>query len=367
MTTDQELQSPPSLGTGPVNIGPNGVLDLHGCPLTIAYLKTIGARRRVAKVNGMIEDLSTGTGVTVLTVDSGAYGGNIDGSIRLVKAGAGNLDLGWMELGLTAGTNSTFTGGTEIDGTGEVVLESSEFSVTVNNQTTNYNGPLGGSGASLVVNSGTLDLNGFGLTVGTLDGSEAGAVITSYVSGTATLTVGSYYPSLFAGKIEDGNTGEGELVGLVVDGQGAVTLTGDNTYTGGTSVNDSWLQVGDGTSTVAQITGPVYVNTQNGLIFDVAASSGTFTGMTFDGAILASDDSSNPNPPAAIELTGSVLKTGPGNLLLHGSYGLLNSSYAGAMRVDEGTLTLGDSGGVGPEHRADHRRRGQRAGRLRDS
>ena len=109
---DTKLDAPAALGGGPVGIGLDGTLDL-GCPLTIPSIATLGTPG-TASTNGTIKDTSTSNAVTVLTIAGGSYAGEIEGSIRLVKIGPGELDLGEPT------TNSTFTG-TELDG-GEIVL-----------------------------------------------------------------------------------------------------------------------------------------------------------------------------------------------------------------------------------------------------
>ena len=357
MTKDATLHAPARLGSGPVTV--YGTLDLNGQPLTLTSLSGYGTVEDTG--SDFQGPLDVGA-VTVLTLDIPSsftasspddFAGRISdfsypygNSIRLVKTGAGTLTL---DVG------GSYTGGTELDG-GEIALGTTSAT-------------LGGSESSLVVNAGTLDLNGDSLSVGTLDGSGADAVITdgSSVSGTTMLTVGyAYYlgaaigtastdPCLFAGKIEDGPH---KTLALAYQGFGVVTLTGDNTYTGGTYIDSGWLQVGDGASDSesAQIAGPVFVNTQDGLTFDVAPGEDE----TFAGAILASQSPLNPSPPPLDEAglieygTGSVLKTGLGSLLLTGDtieYGGIpcaGNTYPGAMRVEEGTLTLGDSTALAP-------------------
>jgi autotransporter-associated beta strand protein len=90
----------------------------------------------------------------------------------------------------------------------------------------------------LAVNGGTLDLKGFGLTVGTLSGS-AGGVIRSGTAGAVTFTAGSASNSSFAGLIENGNG----TVAFTKAGSGSLTLTAANTYTGLTTVSDGSLVV----------------------------------------------------------------------------------------------------------------------------
>ena len=44
------------------------------------------------------------------------------------------------------------------------------------------------------------------------------------------------------------------------DGSGTLTLTGDNSYSGGTTIDGGVLQIGDGTSSAGSLPGNVVVN-----------------------------------------------------------------------------------------------------------
>ena len=92
---DTKLDAPAALGGGPVGIGLDGTLDL-GCPLTIPSIATLGTPG-TASTNGTIKDTSTSNAVTVLTIAGGSYAGEIEGLIRLVKIGPGELDSRWTD------------------------------------------------------------------------------------------------------------------------------------------------------------------------------------------------------------------------------------------------------------------------------
>ena len=125
------------------------------------------------------------TGVTLLTIDNStddtftgsirdSYSSqNLDaGSIRLVKTGSGTLTLG-----RPPDTDSTFSGGTELDA-GTIVLGSAVA--------------FGVNSPSLVVNGGELDLNGNSIEIGALDGIGGTITDKSSGSGKTTITVSMY-------------------------------------------------------------------------------------------------------------------------------------------------------------------------------
>ena len=313
-----------------------GTLDLNGSSITVGGLTG----------SGTITDTSSNIGVNQLTADLPAgvtdvFGGSIkdaynfgsssNASLRLLKTGGGELDLGGANCG------SDFSGGVELDA-GTIALES--------------NNALGGLGdynppSALVVNAGTLDLNGQLLVVSSLNGS--GGTITDNsndgnVGGFTVLQIQTYdngtqgtatAPSVFGGTIEDGPSAR-----IVLYLNGDLTLTGQNTYAGGTRVDSGWLQIGDGV-TDGWITGAIDLHSQNSLIFNVAAD----TQEAFDGIIYWGGDNGT---------TGSVLKTGLGTLTMtydqnfssndNNDAGVVpdnGNGYPGATTVEYGTLFLG--------------------------
>ena len=80
---------------------------------------------------------------------------------------------------------------------------------------------LGANGNSLTVNGGILDLHGISPTLGTLSGT--GGMITTTAS--AALYTSSTAASTFAGTISG-------ALSLAQQGPGALTLSGDNAFSG---------------------------------------------------------------------------------------------------------------------------------------
>ena len=163
--------------------------------------------------------------------------------------------------------------------------------------------------------AGTVDLNGFSNTIRTLAGS---GLVTNNGTTAANLTVGYQgnvtASTTFAGTLADGSA----QLGLVKAGTGTLTLTGNNTYSGGTTINFGTLQIGAG-GTTGSIIGPVTDNAA--LVF---ARSDT---VLFRGAIAGS---------------GGLNQIGPGALVLTGA-----NSYTGGTTISAGTLQIGAGGTTG--------------------
>ena len=171
---------------------------------------------------------------------------------RIFNNAATNSTLTLAGLTADRSSNVALTNGTG-GGTLALVMNSAGRTQTLASATSSYSGgttilagtlaqgaanALGSTNAALAVNGGSLDLGGFGLTVGTLSGS-AGGVIRSGTVGAVTFTAGSASNSTFAGLIENGNG----TVAFTKAGSGSLTLTAANTYTGLTTVSNGSLVV----------------------------------------------------------------------------------------------------------------------------
>ncbi len=143
-----------------------------------------------------------------------SFSGELSGPGGLVKSGAGTLALA---------TDNSYTGGT--------IVKAGTLQVGNANA-------LGTGG--LTVTGGTVDLNGYGITIPSLNGKTS--IITDNKADTRTtiLTVASSADSNYTGVIQDGSTMD---VGLTKAGSGSMTLGGANTYTGTTTVVGGTLLV----------------------------------------------------------------------------------------------------------------------------
>jgi len=194
--------------------------------------------------------------------------GNIGGTGALTKIGSGTL---------TVSGGNNYSGGTVVNAGTLVAGAANVF----------------GSGGMQVGTGATLDLNGSNQTFASLSGAG------SLLLGAATADTGSDNTSTtFTGSI----SGSG---GLVKSGTGTLTLTGANSYSGGTTVNAGTL-TGDATS----LQGNIVTNAQ--LQFN-QATAGTYAGV--------------------ISGTGALTKTGVGTLTLAGA-----NTFTGGTTVSAGTL-----------------------------
>jgi fibronectin-binding autotransporter adhesin len=138
-------------------------------------------------------------------------------------------------------------------------------------------------------NSGTLDLNGFNVSVGglaTAGTGTANVIGSSSTTAPSTLTfAGTGTPSTFSGTILDAvGSGSGQTTALVVS-SGSLTLASTNSFSGGTTVNG----------------GSLFVNNTAGLgSGNVTLNGGTLGGNgTITGAVAAGSGAHTLNPGAS--------------------------------------------------------------------
>jgi autotransporter-associated beta strand protein len=187
-----------------------------------------------------------------------------------------------------------------------------------------------GSGGTATVTmantNNSVDISG--TTAGTSIGSIAGSG--SVVLGSQQLTVGGNNATTSLSGVISGTGGS-----IVKTGTGTWTLTGANTYGGGTTVNAGILQLGAGGSLLA--TGALTVNggtfDLNGISQAVGALSGAGGTIALGIATLTANSASSTTLAAAITGTGALVKQGTGTLILTGA-----NNYGGGTTVSGGTL-----------------------------
>lgn len=234
------------------------------------------------------------------------------GTIRTILAGNGALTKTGASSATLTGAN-TFTGGTTISGGTLVVSSFSLLGSITNNATLEFsqtsNGTFAGviSGTGQVIKSGTgrVGLTGVNTyTGGTTISAGTLLVTTSSLSGAvvnnATLQFNQNGRGTYAGVI----SGTGEVVKT---GTGAAGLTGANTYTGGTSINEGTLVV----------------------------TSASLPGNVVNSATLQFNQNGRGTYAGVIVGSGSVVKTGTGSVGLTGA-----NTYSGGTTVSDGILLV---------------------------
>ncbi|MGX5839465.1 autotransporter outer membrane beta-barrel domain-containing protein [Mesorhizobium sp. ArgA1] len=244
--------------------------------------------------SGVVNQIGTGT--TVLTGDS-------------TYAGGTTISAGTLQLG-NGGTTGSIIG--DVTDNGTLAFDRSDDAT--------FAGTISGSGAVVQQGSGTTILTadssyagGTTISAGTLqlgNGGMSGS-ITGNVTNNGTLVFDRSNGLILAGVI----SGSG---GVVQQGSSTTALTGDNTYSGGTTISAGTLQLGNrGTS--GSITGDV---TNNGTLAFYRTDNYTFAGT--------------------ISGSGAVSQLGSGTTIL-----TADNTYAGVTTISAGTLQLGNGGTSG--------------------
>jgi len=320
---------------------------------------------------------SGGTTVTGGTVEVSA-GGSVGGSAAGLGTGTASIASGgqvtyWLS---NTGSNTianafSLSGGTLYteDGTntfsGQVALASGTSTISSRYEDTiRLSGGLAGSGNVLFTQAGgtgnwdapTFVLSGTGANTGTVRVSGSTRTVTKLqvanvnalqnatldmaagdvgtveftVAGTNTYALGGLQGarslaiggnSLSVGGNNQSTTYTGTLSGsglLTKVGNGTLTLSGSNSYTGGTTISSGTLQIGSGGTT------------------------GFIAGNVFNNATLAFNRSNALSYSGTISGTGGVSKQAAGLLTFAGV-----NSYSGLTTISAGTLALSGVGSIG--------------------
>ncbi|WP_238149677.1 autotransporter-associated beta strand repeat-containing protein [Dyella jiangningensis] len=292
-----------TLTAGTLSVGSDASLGLNGTAIDFegGVLRVTGTT--YTSTNRAIIFGATGGGFDIADASNTfTVSQSLGGSGSLVKLGAGTLVL--------SGANS-YTGGTTISaGTLRGDAASLQGNITNNallqfDQTVDgtYGGSMSGTGALVKAGAGALVLSGAnsytgGTTVraGTLQGDTTSLV--GDITNDAALVFDQSADGSFGGDV----SGNGSVSKL---GTGTVTLTGVNSYTGGTIVAAGALQ---GTTTSLQ-----GIITDNASLVFNQSTDGVFTG--------------------AISGSGALTKTGAGKVTLSGA-----NTYAGGTTISAGIL-----------------------------
>lgn len=233
-------------------------------------------------------DIQAGQTLT-LSGDAGTPSGAAD--MKALLSGSGNLAVNATDAITLTNAGNSFTGTTTVTGG---TLRAGAVNVIDNSSRLTLNGGT------------TFDLNGFDQSVNNLNGT-----------GNVTLGTGDLTENTAAGTVTYGGAISG-AGSVTTAGPGTWILTGNNGWTGGTTIGAGVLQLGAGGTTGA-ITGDI---TNNAALVINRANALTLNG--------------------AIDGTGTVTQSGAGETTLSGA-----NSYSGGTSVTAGTLNAASATALG--------------------
>ena len=317
-STDNALYDPTLAGGTNADSTVNASININTISLQGGYTGTVTNPGVATTINF----------ATSISVSSGIF----QNAGILTGAGALSASGGAAVLGGT----SSYTGATTISG--GFIFAGSTAGLSAN--------------SAFVVNGGTLNLNGFSNTIGSLAGLAAGKILnTNGSSAAATLTTGGNNSSTtYAGTMNDGNA----ALALVKVGTGTMVLAGANGYTGGTTISGGTIEVTNANS-VGATTGVV---TLSGGTFKL---DGSVTSVAFDNGFkinnVGGTIDNNGGVAAALTLNG-VISNGNGGTgvlqLIDSANGVGRvtilagaNTYSGGTRVVDTTVQVTNSQSVG--------------------
>jgi autotransporter-associated beta strand protein len=256
--------------------------------------------------------------------------------------------------------NSTTTSPSLVNDGGSLLFENASTAanstiVTNSDGATLFTDLSTGGQARLVTNAGgTLDISDLtianGMTAGSIEGGG------TYALGSKTLTVGGNNMSTeVTGSIVDGGNGGGTGARLVKVGGGTLTLSGANSYSGGTTIEDGVVAVNNdgnlgtglltlenGSFVVAPGTGIV---TLGGGILEAVGGGATLNRpilLSNGGGLFDVETGITFNLNDAIGGTGGLTKIGFGTLFLNGA-----NAYGGGTNVAGGVVAVSSDSNLG--------------------
>ena len=286
---------------------------------------------------GRIELVGTTTGINILfQTASGTFDlGGFDTTIGGVQ-GSGQVLLGDGDLTVNAASNTGFSG--VISGNGGLIKTGSQ-TLTLLGANTYAGGTSLSGGVLTVANNLALGTGQVTMLSGTTLRSGAANIALANaidISGTGTIDIGTNQRFTLAGVISGGTLNQTGAGGSLL------TLSGTNTYTGGTVLNGAFTLVSRDAN-LGAASGAVTFNGGATLIFNNTAAFGStrnFIGNT--NINLQTLGTAPVTLGGVVSGVGGLLKQGAGTLILTNA-----NTYQGGTGLFEGVLTVANNRALG--------------------
>ncbi|WP_371373853.1 autotransporter domain-containing protein [Sporomusa aerivorans] len=346
-----------------LSAGSTGTVTVTGAGST---LTDNGTSLRVGRDGTGTLTIAEGGLVTVGTETNGAYSGTLaiafsTGSTGTVNIGAasgsaavaaGTLKAAAVEFGSGTGklvfnhTSTNYSLGANISGAGQIIAENGVTTLTGNNTytggTTISGGTLAGIatsfGSGAIANNSALIVDGSGTLTNTVSGSGS---FTKTGSGTLALTGNNTYTG---GTTISGGTlsvTTDNLMGNVVNNATLlIDQDTDGTFAG--NISGSGDLVKDGTGTVNMAGTLTYTGATTVLNGQLVGNTTALGGSVANNGQVAFDQSFAGTYNNVISGTGSLLKNGTGTVILTN-----DNTYTGGTTISGGTLQVGNGGTTG--------------------
>jgi fibronectin-binding autotransporter adhesin len=309
-----------------------GGTTINGGTLQVAADNNLGGAGTLTFDGGTLANTLSFSTSRAVTLNSG--GGNFDGTLTLtltgVISGTGTLNKNNTGTLVLTGAN-TYSGGTTLNAGTLTASGASGLGATTG--TLAVNNPNSGAGSAVVLNLSTTAATTVGSLSGTIATPSSGTNTATINSGGQLFTVNQITPGTYAGVIA--GTGGFVLGGLSTS---TLTLSGTNTYTGGTTINAGTVRVaadsnlgGAGSLTFG---GGTLANITNSFSISRAVTLNSGGGTINVGPTLTFT--------GVISGMGVLTKTGTGVLVLTGS-----NTYTGGTVVNAGTLRVAADNNLG--------------------
>jgi len=319
--------SGPLVVTGAINSSTSGAKELTISPSSSAPGSTIEIQGLVSDGSGTVSLYAGTTSVNVVRLSNAAN--SFSGGLRIRGAIVETASIGVSAANSPLGTNGTITfGDPAAANTATSILR-----YTGTGETTSKVMLAGGGAINISAAGATIiDQGGSGVLEIASNIAYDVANYTRVLDLRATTTSGG--TGLFSGQLADNGTG---AVSLRKTGAGIWTVSGSNTYTGGTELNAGTLSLGS-----AGAIGSSGTISFNGGTLQATAINTTDYSARFSnaGGQQYRIDTNSQNVTLATALTstgGSLTKLGAGTLTLTAA-----NTYTGGTTISAGTVSVGN-------------------------